>query len=81
MTRDGLRTGTILMVATTEPGRMKQRGRPKTSERNDVSVKVDRTIVGKAKLIATYRGISVAELFSETVPMIDVRAYAKWLVS
>jgi hypothetical protein len=67
------------MIATAEPGRMKKRGRPKTSERNDVSVKVDRTLVGKAKLIATHRGISVAELFSEMLKAPIDKAYAQML--
>ena len=58
---------------------MKQRGRPKTSERNDVSVKVDRTIVGKAKLIATHRGISVAELFTDMLKLPVDKAYAQML--
>jgi hypothetical protein len=56
------------MVATAEhPGMARAKGRPKRSERDDVTVKVDRTLVGKAKLIATHRGISVAELFTEAL--------------
>ena len=54
-------------------------GRPKKSERNDISVKLDRAVVGKAKMVATHRGVSVAELLSEAVrPVID-RAYAAML--
>ena len=33
--------------------------------RDDVAVKVDRKTVGKARLVATHRGVSVAELLSE----------------
>jgi hypothetical protein len=55
------------------------RVRGKKSERDDVAVKVDRAIVGKAKMIATHRGISVAELLSDAAkPVID-KAYAQML--
>jgi hypothetical protein len=51
----------------------------KKSQRNDVVVKVDRAIVGKAKMIATHRGISVAEMLTDAArPAID-RAYAQML--
>jgi hypothetical protein len=43
------------------------KGRPKRSDRDDVAVKMDRTIVGRAKYVANYRGISVAELLSDLV--------------
>jgi hypothetical protein len=52
-------------------------GRPKTSERNDVSVKIDKTLVGKAKLIATYQGKTMAELFSEILEGPIDRYYGK----
>jgi hypothetical protein len=45
----------------------KPKGRPRRSERDDVTVKIDRALVGKAKLIATHRGIPVAELLSDLV--------------
>ena len=57
----------------------KKRGRPKTSERHDVTVKVDRRLVGKAKLIATHRGISVAELLTELLDGPVDRAYVAML--
>jgi ribosomal protein L7/L12 len=56
-------------------------GRPKgrVSERDDVTVKLDRAIVGKAKAIALHRGITVAELLSDAAkPVID-KAYAAML--
>jgi hypothetical protein len=56
-------------------------GRPKgkRTERDDVAVKVDRAIVGKAKMVATHLGISVAELLSDAAkPTID-KAYAQMI--
>jgi hypothetical protein len=63
----------------TATGRAMAKGRPKRSERDDVTVKVDRTLVGKAKLIATHRGISVAELLTEMLLAPVDRAYAQML--
>lgn len=55
------------------------RTKGKRSERDDVAQKLDRAIVGKARLIATHRGISVAELLSEMLkPHVD-KAYAVML--
>ncbi len=54
------------------------RGRPK-SERDDVTVKIDRSLVGMAKLIATRRGVTVAELLSEMLKSPLDRAYAQML--
>jgi hypothetical protein len=51
----------------------------KRSERDDVAVKIDRKIVGKARLIATHRGISVAELLSEMLTAPVDKAYAQML--
>jgi hypothetical protein len=45
----------------------KRMGRPKTSERVDGTVRLDRTLIGRAKLVANYQGVSVAELLSELV--------------
>lgn len=56
----------------------KKRGRPQ-SERNDQSVKVDRSVVGKAKAVATHRGITVAELISEMLRAPIDKAYAQML--
>lgn len=45
----------------------------------NMPVKVDRAVVGKAKMVATHRGVSVAELLSEAArPTID-KAYAAML--
>jgi hypothetical protein len=68
------------MVTTMEhPAMAKAKGRPKRSERDDVTVKVDRTLVGKAKLIATHQGIPVAELLTELLRAPIDKAYAQML--
>lgn len=54
-----------------------KRGRPKESERNDVSVKIDRTLVGKARLVATHKGISMAQLLSDIIKGPLDRFYAQ----
>jgi hypothetical protein len=54
-------------------------GRPKTSERDDISVKLDRAIVGMAKNVATRKGVPVAELLSEMLRVPVGRAYAQML--
>jgi hypothetical protein len=56
----------MMGAAMEMPSMGKQRGRPQ-SERNDVSVKLDRTLVGKARLVATHRGVTMAELLSEII--------------
>jgi hypothetical protein len=58
---------------------MAKRGRPKTSERDDTTVKIDRAIVGKAKLIAAHKGVSVAELFSDMLRKPVDQAYIAML--
>jgi hypothetical protein len=55
----------------------KRAGRPKTSERQDVSIKFDRGLARKARMIAEARNVSMAEYLSEmTRPIID-RDYLK----
>jgi hypothetical protein len=68
------------MPATLEhPTMARPKGRPKRSERDDVTVKVDRTLIGKAKLIATHQGVPVAELLTELLRVPVDRAYAQML--
>lgn len=55
----------------------KPKGRPRRSERDDVAVKLDRTIVGKAKLVATHRGLSLAEVLSEMLVVPVDKAYGQ----
>ena len=57
----------------------KAKGRPKRSGRDDVSVKINRALIGKAKLLAAHRSISVAELLSEILAAPLDRAYAQML--
>lgn len=52
------------------------KGRPRRSERDDVTVKLDRTLVGKARLVAAYKGVSVAELLSDMAKAPLDKAYA-----
>ena len=55
----------------------KTMGRPKSSDRQDVSIKFDRVLAGRARLIAQGRGIPMAEYLSESArPIID-RDYSK----
>lgn len=55
------------------------KGRPKRSDRDDITVKVDRTTIGKAKLVATHRGIPVAELLTELLRKPIDQAYVAML--
>jgi hypothetical protein len=55
----------------------KRMGRPRTSVRQDVSIKFDKTLARMARLIAEGQGISMAEYLTElTRPMIS-RDYAR----
>jgi hypothetical protein len=51
----------------------------KNSDRDDVAVKIARTIVGKARMVATHKGVSVAELLSDMLRDPMDKAYAKML--
>ena len=57
----------------------KPKGRPKKSERNDRTVKVDQRIVGKAELIAKHQGISLAEFLSKALEAPVDKAYLQML--
>ena len=67
------------MIRTGSATVARPRGRPKRSEREDVSVKVDQRIVGKAKLIARHRGVPLAELLSDLLESPVDRAYLQML--
>lgn len=43
----------------------KPRGRPKTSERSDQTVKIERGLATKARILAGHLGVSMAELLSD----------------
>jgi hypothetical protein len=55
------------MVAITERTMARPRGRPKRSERNDRTARVDAQVLGWAEMVAKARGITVAEYLSETL--------------
>ena len=54
-------------VTTKKGGARPGAGRPKTSERDDVSVKVDRAAIAKARYVAEVRGVHLAEYLTETI--------------
>ena len=59
----------------------KKTGRPKTSTRDDVTAKLSRAVVGKAKAIALYRGLpgGAAELLTDLVVKPIDKAYLQML--
>jgi hypothetical protein len=56
----------------------RRRGRP-AGERDDVSVKLDRAVVGKARAVATHEGTTLAEFLTEMVRGQVDRKYAQML--
>jgi hypothetical protein len=54
---------------------MAKRGRPKASERDDKSVKLDRTVVEQAQLVARARRVTLAEYLTELIRVPVERAY------
>jgi hypothetical protein len=57
----------------------KKAGRPKTSDRDDVAVKVARATVNKARRVAEHKGITLAELLTELLQGPVDRAYLQML--
>lgn len=55
------------MTTSAETGMAKAKGRPKKSERDDKTVKIDRKIAGWAEAVAKAKGVSAAEYLSETL--------------
>jgi len=70
-----------MSTETLEQTMARPKGRPRKSERDDITVRIDRTIVAKAKLVATWLGLEggVAELLSDLVRGPVDRAYGKML--
>jgi hypothetical protein len=62
-----------------EASTARPRGRPKTFERKDVSTKFDKTLLGMARLVATAKGISLAEYISEEARPVIERDFAREL--
>ncbi len=70
--------GALAFVETKRlPEMGKQRGRPKRSERDDGTVRIDKHLIARAKVLAGHKGISVAELLSEMLGGPIDRAYAQ----
>jgi hypothetical protein len=55
----------------------KRMGRPKTSLRDDVTVKIDRRLATRAKFVASLRGIPLAELVSDMLTTPVDKAFAQ----
>jgi hypothetical protein len=54
-----------MVDATAEQTMARGKGRPRQEKRHDVSVKLDSVIVSKAKMIASARGLTLAEFLSD----------------
>ncbi len=54
-------------VLERDVARPKKTGRPATSERDDVVVKIDKRLAAKARYVSATRNISLAEYLSELV--------------
>jgi hypothetical protein len=59
------------------PTMARRRGRPKTSDREDMTVRIDRKIAIRARSVADYRGIPLAEFLSEIARGPVDRAFAQ----
>jgi hypothetical protein len=57
----------------------KKRGRPKVSDRDDVTIKIDRPLASMVKAIANRRGVGSAEILSDLAKAPIERAYSQML--
>lgn len=55
----------------------KKRGRPATSDRDDVTVKVDRHVAAKLRYVAEQKGVALAELLTDILRPIADREFEK----
>ena len=55
----------------------KKIGRPATSNRDDVAVKIDRHVVSQCRYVADQRGITLAEYLSEMIRPIAEEDFEK----
>jgi hypothetical protein len=56
----------MVTAGVMEPEKVaRPKGRPKTSERDDATTKIDRKLYDKAFMVAKSKGIPVAELLTE----------------
>jgi predicted HicB family RNase H-like nuclease len=54
-----------MTVAVESESMAKKRGRPKTSERDDATARIDRGVLAKAQMVAKARKISLAEYLTD----------------
>jgi hypothetical protein len=66
-------------MALVETTMARPKGRPKTSDRDDGTVRLDRVLIARAKSVASYRGIPVAELLSDLLKGPLDRVYLQML--
>lgn len=57
----------------------KRMGRPKTSQRADISVKIDESIVEMARMVALHKKVSIAVLLSDMLEAPMKRAHEEML--
>lgn len=55
----------------------KPKGRPKSSDRDDVTVKLDRGIASKAKMVAAARSLTLTKYLSDITRAIVDKDFAK----
>lgn len=65
------------MLATEELVVAKPKGRPKSSQRNDATAKIDAAVIVKAKFVADTRDMPLAEYLSELLRGPVDRDFAK----
>jgi hypothetical protein len=75
MTLRSIEEGISLMAGSAMA--KKKMGRPKTSERQDVSIKFDKKLAGMARMTALSKGVSLAEYISEAARAVIERDFAK----
>jgi hypothetical protein len=68
---------TVLTLDTTMAKAKRPVGRPKSSTRQDVSIKFDKVLVSRARVIANGLGIPLAQYISEASRAVIDRDYAK----
>lgn len=67
------------MAAIADKPMAKKMGRPKSSERDDVTIKFDRLLANKARHVALAKGVPMVEYLSELARGQIERDYAKIL--
>jgi uncharacterized protein (DUF4415 family) len=57
----------MTVVAELRPMAKKKMGRPKTSQRDDATARIDRAVLAKMQMVAKARNTTVAEYLTELV--------------